>query len=235
MTRGRGALAVVAGVLAFLLALAWSQESSRDDAVAGRRAELLQLLGARQARTARLERDLAELERRLDRLTAGVGGPAAARLDAGLRRLGPLAGTAAVSGPGVVVELADSPLAAIGDRSDADFLIQDVDLQAVVNALWAAGAEAISINGQRVISTTAIRGAGSAILVNYRVLLSPYRVSAVGDPRAMREAFGRSPIARRFAGWADVYRLGFRVRVDEEIRVPAFAGSVRFRYASPVG
>jgi uncharacterized protein YlxW (UPF0749 family) len=233
--RGRRALAAVAGLLAFLLTLAWSQQAENTRRAEGRRPELLALLSARQDRAARLSSQLAALQERIDALASRVGGAPAAALAARIARLGPAAGTSPVSGPGVVVELSDSSLADRRDRSDADFVIQDVDLQAVVNELWADGAEAVAINGQRVISTTAIRSAGAAVLVNYRVLVSPYRVWAVGDASALADRFGRSAVARRFRTWADVYRLGFSVAGKNRIDIPAFSGALRVRFARPAG
>lgn len=233
--RGRRALAAAAGLLAFLLTLAWSQQAENARRVEGRRPELLALLSSRQERAGRLARDLAALQRRVDSLASRVGGAPAAELAARIARLGPAAGTSPVRGPGVVVQLSDSPLAGRGDRGDVDFVIQDVDLQAVVNELWAGGAEAVAVNGQRIISTTAIRSAGAAVLVNYRVLVSPYRVSAVGDAPALARRFGSSAVARRFRSWADVYRLGFSVVRQDRIDVPAFSGALRVRFARPAG
>ena len=115
--------------------------------------------------------------------------------------------------------------------NQSDSRIQDVDLQEVVNALWNAGAEAISINGQRLVATSAIRNAGNAVLVNFRVLTSPYDVAAIGDRSAMETSFEATDIARRFKTWEQVYGLGFSVEHPSTVQVPAYTGSVRFRYA----
>ncbi len=110
--------------------------------------------------------------------------------------------------------------------------ILDVDLQSVVNALWAGGAEAIAINGQRLTATSTIRTAGNAILVDFRPLASPYDVSAIG-PGDLDRRFNASAAAASMRGLVQQYGLGFAVqpagrpaatgrdRPDAEIRAPA--------------
>ncbi len=108
-----------------------------------------------------------------------------------------------------------------------------MDLQLVVNALWRAGAEAIAVNGRRVIGTTAIRKAGSAILVNYRAVSSPYRIVALGDPEALNRRLTESEIAERFDVWTDVYELGFTVERVDVLVAPALQGLQDLRWAAP--
>lgn len=113
--------------------------------------------------------------------------------------LGVMAGAESVQGPGAVYTLDD----AVGvsdpftpdprDSGGADEgRVLDVDLQVVVNGLWAAGAEAVSVNGHRLTSTSAIRSAGAAILVDFRPLAPPYVVEAIGDPSTLQTGFARS-------------------------------------------
>jgi uncharacterized protein YlxW (UPF0749 family) len=101
-------------------------------------------------------------------------------------------GTLPVSGPGLVISLTNGAAASGADR-DPSALVRDQDLQRVVNSLWAAGAEAISIDDQRLTDRTAIRNAGAAVLVNLNPLAGPtYVVRAVGDAAAMQAALARS-------------------------------------------
>ena len=95
-----------------------------------------------------------------------------------------LAGVTPVTGPGVSVELNDSE--ALTREADDPGRVQDRDVQLVVNGLWHAGAEAVAVNGIRLTSTSAIRAAGRAILVDYRPVLPPYRVDAIGDPATLQ-------------------------------------------------
>ncbi|MFN2641896.1 MAG: DUF881 domain-containing protein [Actinomycetota bacterium] len=229
--RGRAALAIAAGVMAFLMATAWTQHSSQEKTAAGRRQELAELVAARQRRVAQLERQLDDARSRLNATARGSGRSRLISLEEQLDRMAALAGTRAVRGTGIVVELSDSDLGNKQDPESADFQIQDVDVQLIVNALWSAGAEALSVNGQRVVGTSAIRSAGGAVLVNYHVLTSPYRVVAIGDAGPLQRRFAESTIARRFRGWAEVYHLGFSIKRSGRLSVPAFGGAVRFRYA----
>jgi uncharacterized protein YlxW (UPF0749 family) len=137
-------------------------------------------------------------------------------------------GQTKVKGPGLVVTLNDAQNAdtAVGSGRGGqlgDGRIYDRDLQDVANALWAAGAEAISINGQRLTALTAIRSAGESVLVDFRPLSPPYRLSAVGDVDAMQPAFVDSATARRFTTYTSLYGLGFNVRRDANLSLPAAA------------
>lgn len=221
-------LAAAALALAFLLVTAYSQQTERAKTAGTRREQLASLVVERQRRADEIGRDLAGLRTRLEALRAQSR---AAALETEIRRLSLYAGTAPIRGPGVSVTLNDSPLAA--EEDSPDFLIQDVDLQLVVNELWTAGAEAVAVNGQRIVSTTAIRSAGKAVLVNYRVLTSPYRVDAIGDPETLRRRFAESEIAERFRTWSEVYRLSIQIDRRRTLTVPAYAGSIRLVHAEP--
>jgi uncharacterized protein YlxW (UPF0749 family) len=136
-----------------------------------------------------------------------------------------------VRGPGLRVAFGDGAGACPTGRQE-DCRIQDVDLQLAVNALFAAGAEAVAINGERVVPTTAIRSAGQSILMNYRVLVAPYVIDAVGDPSSLPEGFARSAVAQDFEIWQDIYGLDFSWEPVDDLLVPAYTGSVRLRSAT---
>jgi uncharacterized protein YlxW (UPF0749 family) len=153
---------------------------------------------------------------RASALGAGAAGQALAQ-EVALLEL--VTGTVPVRGPGIVVVLDDAP--ADDGAEPGDGRVFDRDLQDVVNALWAAGAEAVAVNGQRLTSRTAIRSAGDAVLVDLRPLSPPYRLEAVGDVEAMEPAFVDSPTARRFQTWTSLYGLGFEVRRADALRLPA--------------
>jgi len=225
--------ALVVGLLAFLLTVDLRAQDTAAKLTEGRRAQLAAIVTERQQRTAALEARLAQLRAQVAAIVASGGSVTLQEIESATNRIGTASGTTDVTGPGLVVRLTD---AASSDQTTnpADSKIQDVDLQEVVNALWAAGAEAIAVNGQRLVSTTAIRNAGGAVLVNFRVLTSPYLVSAIGDVPAMRASFDASAIARRFRSWQQIYGLGFSVEQPGDIQIPAFSGSLHFRYAHVV-
>lgn len=139
-------------------------------------------------------------------------------------------GGVALSGPGTQLVLDDSaPLpASPGSGSGTVNRVTDGDLQVAVNGLWAAGAEAIAVNGQRIGASTAIRTAGSAVLVDFRPLSPPYRITALGDPQQLRSAVDDSETGAYLAEIAT--RFGIRTSWEdaEELTVPArAAGTLR--------
>ena len=132
-----------------------------------------------------------------------------------------------VTGPGILVTLANANPEADADpvggaaAEDPQGRVRDGDLQVVVNALWAAGAEAISINGQRLGPLTAIRFAGEAVLVDFRPVNNPYEVSAIGDPKTLAGKFVASPEVIVLAGVSKTFGLRFDYARKDELTLPA--------------
>lgn len=233
-SRGIG-LAVVLGLFGFLVATGFIQERLREERIPAERAELERLVESRRETIRGLSSQVAELSKDVSRAQgeAGEGSDRVGDLAREVRRLEGIAGVQGVTGPGVLVELSDSERQPRTRDELTDLRIQDLDLQLVVNALWAAGAEAITVNGRRLVSTSAIRKAGSTILVNYRAVSSPYRVAALGDSDTLHARLLESEIAERFDVWRDVYGLGFRVDREGRLFVPGVAGLQELRYARP--
>ncbi len=140
------------------------------------------------------------------------------------------AGQAAVTGPGLRVELADAA-AAETDAADDDSRVQDVDLQIVVNGLWAAGAEAVAVNGQRVTATTAIRSAGSAVLVDLVPLSGPYRVEAIGNPVTLQTGLAQDTAGQLLTALRSNYGIGVDISRQDSLTLPG-AGQSTLRYAT---
>ncbi|MEV0488456.1 DUF881 domain-containing protein [Streptomyces sp. NPDC050508] len=151
-----------------------------------------------------------------------------------------LSGATAVHGPGVklVVDDAKEASSSGGDnpRETADFSdtgrVRDRDMQRVVNGLWAAGAEAISINGQRLTALSAIRAAGDAILVDNKPLVPPYTVLAVGDGQRLSTRFQNGADGLYLHALEDNYGIRATIAVESDLRLPA-APSVIVRTAQP--
>ena len=144
-----------------------------------------------------------------------------------------LSGAVGVTGPGLVLEL-DDAVSPDGLEVEDASRVQDLDLQMVTNALWASGAEAIAINGQRLTSLSAIRSAGQAILVDLAPLVAPYRVEAVGDVQAMQTAFARSGAARRLSTLTGTYGIQVSTRAAQDLQLPGATTSTLL-YATPPG
>jgi uncharacterized protein YlxW (UPF0749 family) len=153
------------------------------------------------------------------RAKALAGANSGVQLQASIDSLELAVGGVAVTGPGVQVVLND----ATDDSSSSLGIIYDTDLQAVVNALWSSGAEAIAVNGQRVSTLTSIREAGDAILVNYRPLEPPYTIEAIGAPSSFQTAFAASQTAHLYTTWSQIYGLTFTVAGQSRLTLPSAA------------
>jgi uncharacterized protein YlxW (UPF0749 family) len=141
-------------------------------------------------------------------------------------------GLTAVSGPGLVVVLDDAaPSAANAGVDQNQLLVHQSDLQAVVNALWAGGAEAMSIAGQRVVPTSAVRCVGPTLLLNGEVFSPPYRVEAIGPSGAMQNALSASRGVGEFVQAAEYYGLGYTVGAEPALHLPAYRGTLTLSYA----
>jgi uncharacterized protein YlxW (UPF0749 family) len=167
-------------------------------------------------------------------------GARGALLSAQARRLGLAAGEVAATGPGLRVTLDDAPTAqeAVGGdpRADADFdmgVLFDSDLQIVVNGLWAAGAESIAVNGQRLTALSAIRSAGRAILVDFRALARPYEISAIGDPERMQAVFAAGAAGAYVQSMRDNAHIRADIATSDKLVLPG-AGQLVLRAARPL-
>jgi uncharacterized protein YlxW (UPF0749 family) len=144
-------------------------------------------------------------------------------------------GLTPVTGPGIRVVLDDShelPASVAGQNIDPNQLVvHQSDLQAVVNALWAGGAEAMTVAGQRIIATSAVRCVGNTLLLNGRVFSPPFEVAAIGPFGTMRMAMDRSPGVALYRQAASYYGLGYTVEQTTALQLPAFTGSISLGYA----
>ncbi|WP_448060832.1 DUF881 domain-containing protein [Cellulomonas hominis] len=140
-----------------------------------------------------------------------------------------VSGATAVTGPGLRITLEDADVP--DPESDPDSRVQDIDLQVVVNGLWASGAEAIAVNGQRLSATTAIRSAGSAILVDVVPLVGPYTIEAIGDPSELQTRLARTSAGQHMATLGSTYGIGVTTSAHDELDLPgtsvATLGSAR--------
>jgi uncharacterized protein YlxW (UPF0749 family) len=142
-----------------------------------------------------------------------------------------------VEGPGLEVELMDAPIPADGvpeGYTADDYVVHEQDVQAVINALWAGGAEAIAVMDQRIIATSAVRCVGSTLLLHGQVHVPPYTVTAVGPADRMRRALDASPRVGLYRQYVDLLGLGFEVSESDSVTVPAYEGPLAARYAQVV-
>ena len=223
----------VAALLGFgLVSLGLSTASARR-ADAPRRAELISLIDQRKHQLNVLDAAARDLRVSIDNAQGAAGRVSTAdrQRAALLDRLSLQSGATPVGGPALVVHLADSDRPPSDLAQAAAYRIQDVDLQLVVNALFDAGAEAIGVNDNRLVSTTPIRAAGQTIVVNFFPLSPPYTVVAIG---AAQDRFEATDIARRFHRWTSLFGLGFSVHQVSRAVLPAYSGRLAITSASPV-
>lgn len=224
-----GGGALVLAVFAVLAITAAVQTSQNSDTEAQERKELISQVKERrevvsdQRRTIEgLQAENQRLEDELFRSTDDSTG-----LIAQVNLLALRSGTSPARGPGVEIVADDAP-DADSDRNK----VLDSDLQKLVNGLWRAGAEAISINGERLTALSAIRHAGSAITVNYTSLSRPYRILAIGNPDRLPARFAETTSGQ---AWLDLQRevgLRFTMRVQSSLRLPG-ADAPRLRFIGP--
>ena len=233
-TRTPFALAAVLALLGFLLVVAASAADASRQVEAPRKARLIELIEERRGQVDELDAAVGRL--RADVARAEDEAAKANELDRTLAdrlaQLGLQAGTVAVKGSGLVVRMSDSDRSPSSTEDAEAFRIHDSDIQLVVNALFAAGAEAVAVNDSRIVATTPIRAAGDTIVVNFRPLVPPYRIVGIGADRADFDASG---IAKHFKRWTGLFGLGFSVKSESSLEVPAYTGRVAISSAAPVG
>lgn len=156
-----------------------------------------------------------------------------------LEELGQISGALAVRGPGLRITVRDAPgsTPTPGDPRDqgaaAQGRVLDRDLQLVVNGLWAAGAEAVGINGQRLTALSAIRSAGEAILVDFRPLSPPYVVTAIGPTDSMRAGFAAGSGGAYLRALDDNYGITSDIEGVSALSLPASSGLTLHDAAPP--
>ena len=148
--------------------------------------------------------------------------------------LAPSVGLEAVSGKALRVTLDDAPLSENADGVDANMLVvHQQDIQMVVNTLWSGGAEAMTIQGQRVISTTAVKCVGNTVVLHGVAYAPPYVIEAIGDLNAMQKALDTSEAVRIYKEYVSAYQLGWSVERAGQVTMPAYTGAVAVSHATP--
>ncbi len=224
--------AVALGLVGLLLAVAAAATAADRPAVAERRVSLVQRIDDQTAKYDATTAALAALQTEVERIKrAQLGATGEGNsLSTQVAQLAALAAQTTVTGPGLVVTVDDADAPAGTSQNQSLGRVLDTDLQLVVNGLWAAGAEAISVNGVRLTSLSSIRSAGDAILVDYRPLARPYAVSAIGDPQSIEARFTSGPGGRGLRTLNQAYAVRFSVAADPALTLIA-ATTASLRYA----
>ncbi|MCU1449535.1 MAG: hypothetical protein JWP02_1705 [Acidimicrobiales bacterium] len=232
-SRARPALVLGLALLGFLAVVAARSQPADPDARLPRRFRLVGLIHREQRQAVDLRRETDRLRERLTAIRRDAATRHTGTADAE-RRLGDVEevnGLVAVAGAGVKVTLDDSKLTDSPTGNLNDLVIHSQDVQAVVNGLWRSGADAIAVNGQRLVATSAVLCVGNTLLLNGTVHSPPYVVNAVG---ARQDQFEADELVRRLHDDADAFGLRFSVSKESDLRLPAYAGAATPRYAVPV-
>ena len=221
-------------MLAGLMVVVSAVNARGTDLRPGRNTDLVSLVQSQSRRNADLVREVSAVRARVDAIAVLEGTDPA--LQAALERTSAAAAVTAVTGPAVSVTLDDAPETVAADGVDADLLVvHQQDIQAVVNALWSGGAEAMTIQGQRVISTTGVKCVGNTVVLHGIPYAPPYVVSALGDPVRLQAALAGSPSIQVYQQYVAAYGLVYREQTVARADFPAHLGSLELQHARPPG
>lgn len=200
---------------------------------------LVDLVREAQASVNHLNAQRDELSGKID---AAHGRSSDRALAAMLRRSAELAAEAGmnpVHGPGLSVTLEDAPRDANGrfprDASPDDLVVHQQDIEAVLNALWSAGAEAIQMQDQRIIATSVPRCVGNTLLLNGRTYSPPYTITAIGNAAAMQAALAAAPLVTLYRQYVVRFGLGYREEVKPDVQIVGHTEPDRLHFAQPMG
>lgn len=193
------------------------------------------LVSDRSEDVAELRAENRELSTENAELQAEVQGARVEQARDEVERLEGPAGMLPASGPGLVVTLDDAPQDRLDDAGvDVNLLIvHQQDIQAFVNALWAAGADAISLQGQRLISTTGIKCVGNTVVLEGVPYSPPYRIEAVGNPDALSAGLDESRAVEIYHEYVRKHELGLSVERADNLDIPGYEVPPRLRWAKP--
>ena len=217
-------------VLGFLIAAQVAGEKPRSQYSTQERAPLIQSALDLQTRQEALKAQIVDLRRRIGELEAQDPGAAQSlrQLYADLEEARLAAGLIGITGPGLAFRLEDG-----NPGAGVDAVVSARDVRVLVQELWLAGAEAISVNGERLSTTSAVIDVGGSILVNSAYLAPPYEIKAVG-PADLYDRLRTSVAFVDFVqGRIDRAGISLTVAVLDAVDLPAFAGTVNLRYAAP--
>lgn len=221
-------ISIITMILGIMLAIQFRTNRYIEQSVPADRAqELVAELSKLEKDNIKLDREIEDLGYKLEQAKKGQSQAQAAILDE-LKKSRMMAGITTVTGTGIEVMLDNPPSPS---RRSGISIIRDEDLLRVANDLKGAGAEAISINGHRLISTSEVRQAGSFINVNLDRTEPPFHILAIGNPEKLKSSLEIS------GGLADYFRdLGIVVKTQtlNSVTVPGYGNNLQYSYAKAV-
>ena len=229
-------IAAALGVIGFVGAAQWNSSVEREAFTTSAQQVLAHQVQDLEDEQQQLRSDIADAEAEVQRIQEESTSSSAtlAALNAQLEAARLAAGLTSVSGPGVVVEISDSNRVVPAGENPSSYIVLVDDLRDIVTALWASGAEAIAIDGERLVASSSIYGVGASVLVNTSFLSPPFRIEAIGDEGLMDRFDSDPAFTGRVAQRIEFYGLEFAVAPGGDLELPAFVGSTRFRWGVPV-
>jgi uncharacterized protein YlxW (UPF0749 family) len=221
-------LAVALLVLGFLIAAQIAAEGPRVRYSTEERSPLIETALGLQSQQEAFQANILALRQRITTLEAEGAGDAdeLRRLYAQLEEARIAAGLVALSGPGASFRFEDGSLG-------VDARVTARDVRILIQELWLAGAEAISVNDERIVGTSAVLDIGGSILVNSAYLAPPYEIKAIGPADLYQRMQGSASFVQYIQGRIEPSGINLSVAQPGSVDVPAFAGTVNVRYAAP--
>ncbi len=221
---GRRLLSIAVCVLAGFMITTSAVNAGGTDLRPNRNTDLAGLIQSESKRNAELTERIAKLRRDVDALTRSDGGGVP---EDASRAAAVIAGQTPVKGPAVVVVLDDARSHVQQPGVSPELLVvHQQDIQAVVNALWSGGAEAMTIQGQRVTSRTGVKCVGNSVVLHGVPYAPPYEIAAIGDPDRLDRALADSSAVRIYRQYVDAYGLGYGQRREASVTMPAYRGGL---------
>ena len=226
---------VIVMALAGLMMTTAAINSRGHDLRPERDTDMATLVRSQASHNAALQKEAAGLRAQVEDLSKADQAPGVtSSVISSASALAPSVGLGAVSGKALRVTLDDAPLSENPDGVDANMLVvHQQDIQMVVNTLWSGGAEAMTIQGQRVISTTAVKCVGNTVVLHGVAYAPPYVIEAIGDLNAMQQALDTSEAVRIYKEYVSAYQLGWSVERAGQVTMPAYTGAVAVSHATP--
>jgi uncharacterized protein YlxW (UPF0749 family) len=218
-----------------LVSLQWRTQQERSELTVRYNAPLLDAANSLQNEQNTLKAQLADLRAQLDGIQRGAASQSTASRDlqARIEELRSAAGLTERSGDGVVITLDDARSTSPAQTSNVDKSIcHSTDLTDIVNTAWRGGAQAVAINGERVVGSTSVYCVGSTIMVNGTLMSPPFSVLVIGSQNELLAAYDDPNDLRDIKQRRDVYGLGFRVARTSAVKVPPYGGALNVHYGT---
>ena len=223
--------AIVAFAAAGFLLAASTLTANGSDIRVERPAQLRDLVQNEANKIDKLENNLIDIQSEIEEITNGSVRSEIESTQVKIQQLSPVAGFTSMVGPGLVITLNDAPQVDLSipenERPDVnDLLIHQEDVQSVVNALWAGGAQGVSLMGKRVIATSAVKCVGNTLLLHGKVYSPPFRIEAIGDVTELTKSLRNDPNVAILQDYVDLFGLVYEVQRAALIELPPYEGSL---------